>query len=91
MNISGLQKLVSPDVGRVETRNMIEDLNEGSQYLADQKDRLKNMWPQLKAKIVSFYETRTTRTVTEVGFPTYSLYKSLGVLVNLIGWTREVC
>jgi hypothetical protein len=57
------------DVASHKRGNLIIQLREGAEFLEDQKEHMVQVWSyiaQRKVNVVSFYETRETRTVTMV-------------------------
>jgi len=60
-----LEQIVDADLGG-QTSNLIMQLKEGSEFLENQKEHLLPIWDKFKQKVVSFYETVGTPSVSMV-------------------------
>ena len=54
------------DNPKVQVRNLLVQLKEGSEYLENQKETLSRLWGGFRGKVVTFYETETTKSVKKV-------------------------
>ena len=54
------------DNPKVQVRNLLVQLKEGSEYLENQKEALSRLWEGFHGKVVTFYETEPTKSVTKV-------------------------
>ena len=46
--------------------NLLAQLREGSEYLENQKEALSHLWEGFCGKVVTFYETKKTKSIKEV-------------------------
>ena len=46
--------------------NLLAQLREGSEYLENQKEALSHLWEGFRGKVVTFYETKQTKSVKKV-------------------------
>ena len=46
--------------------NLLAQLREGSEYLENQKEDLSRLWEEFRGKVVTFYETKKTKSVKKV-------------------------
>ena len=57
-------------VDETEDRNvrvyLLAQLKEGSEYLENQKEALSRLWEGFRGKVVTFYETKPTKSVKKV-------------------------
>jgi len=71
LNIDDLREIVAnqAETDNYELRQLLEQMNNHSGYLEDQREDCIPMWQQFTGKICSFYETERTATVVSVGLP----------------------
>ena len=54
------------DDQKLQARNLLAQLKEGSEYLENQKEALSRLWDDFRGKVVTFYETNPTKSVERV-------------------------
>ncbi|KAF8540313.1 hypothetical protein BDD12DRAFT_33818 [Trichophaea hybrida] len=71
LNVGDLRELVAMQAqaerDNYELPQLLDQLNNDSEFLVNQKDACISMWEQFTGKICSFYETEKTKTVVSVG------------------------
>jgi hypothetical protein len=50
----------------LEAKSLLAQLNEGSEFLENQKEALSHLWNEFRGKVVTFYETQKTKQVKKV-------------------------
>jgi hypothetical protein len=51
---------------RLKVQNLLRQLQDGSEFLENQKDDLSEVWEKFQGKVFTFYETEKTPTVKKV-------------------------
>jgi hypothetical protein len=71
LNVIDLREIVAIQAEKddYELRQLLEQLNNDSDFLVNQKEACISMWQQFTGRICSFYETEKTETVVSVGLP----------------------
>jgi len=70
LNIDDLREIVTiqAEKDNYELGQLLEQLNNDSEFLINQKEACMSMWDRFTGKIYSFYETEKTETVVNVGY-----------------------
>jgi len=66
LQVDDLEEMVEIDSGSAQRRYLIMQLREGSEFLETQREDLMNVWKDFKGKLVSFFETVKTPSVSKV-------------------------
>jgi hypothetical protein len=71
LNVDDLKDLVAMQTEKDnnELSHLLDQLNNESEYLRNQKEDCISMWEQFTGKICSFYENSKTETVANVSLP----------------------
>ena len=54
------------DYQKAQALNLLAQLNEGSEYLENQKEALSRLWKRFCGKVVTFYEAEPIKSAKEV-------------------------
>ena len=54
------------DYQKAQVLNLLAQLNEGSEYLENQKEALSRLWKRFHGKVVTFYEAEPIKSAKEV-------------------------
>jgi len=65
----------------VKVRDLLAQLHEGSEYLENQQEALRQMWDTIRGKVITFYETETTKSVKKVA---PGVFRREGVEVQMV-------
>jgi hypothetical protein len=70
LNVDDLKEMVAMQAkDNYELSQLLDQLNNDSEFLGNQKEDCISMWQQFTGKICSFYETKKTETVVSVRSP----------------------
>jgi hypothetical protein len=71
LNVDDLKEMMAmqTEMDNYELPQLLDQLNNDSEFLGNQKEACNPMWKQFTGKICSFYETSKTETVINVGLP----------------------
>jgi len=54
---------------QLKVQYLLAQLKEGSEFLENQTESLSGIWNHFRGKVCTFYETRWTKSVKQVGLP----------------------
>lgn len=66
LQTADLEEMLKDGTGATKLQTLQHQLQEGSEYLENQKGALSEVWNDFRFKTVSFYETEETPTIAKV-------------------------